>query len=66
MMTKEDALNRIALAYGCPDVAMTETVQLIQKDALEHAAKIADESEACCGEGERISNLILKFSDSLK
>lgn len=33
MMTKEDAFERLRLAYACPDVALTETIELIQKDA---------------------------------
>jgi len=34
MLTPKEALERLALAYQCPDVALTETISLIQLDAF--------------------------------
>jgi len=47
-----------------------EEVAKYRKDLIYYgmsiSAKIANESEACCGEGERISNLILTAAKEFK
>lgn len=46
---------------------LIDFVKQIQVDALRQAAKIANDSEACCGEGEHIAALIQdKVNELLK
>jgi hypothetical protein len=43
MKTAEECLDMIAAAYHCPDVAITETIRLIQLDAMKEGMRRGSE-----------------------
>ena len=43
MRTAEECLDVIADAYNCPDVAITEAIQMILDEAVAHGMTIAAE-----------------------
>ena len=41
MMTPDAALDALAEAYKCPEVSMSETVRVIQRDAFDEGVETA-------------------------
>ena len=69
MKSPEECLEMLAAAYHCPDVAMTETIALIQLDAFKAGmARAADIADECDNEyrPETSSDEIQKAINSLK
>ena len=69
MKTPEECLDSLAAAYGCPDVSLTETIQVIQFDAykaglsraagllVQHMREFPLETHACMAMAARIEEV---------
>lgn len=66
MRTAEDWIENLAEAYNCPDVAISETIKLIQLDAMQEGMRrAADMINNMDEDVGKIADNILTASDNL-